>query len=294
MNRYRDSKGQSIAEFLVALAFLVPALLMIPTLANMLSVQTAAHKASRYVAWERTAYSTADLKTANELEEEVEQRFFVGEDQGFGSVPSEIWERWRDFKTKVSMVDIGDEGQPGVAMNLDGSRSATAGNSNASAWLAGRGGLDDPNNAIELDTLQVAQLSIPISSELSILQTSTPVNAWHQDPDAVSNIETPQDPISGQSRFYVASSSALVADGWTSIHDNMFNDRVSSVNTVSRPFMNFWENTMGLSGLLTTVGFDEIPRILFTNPDGRSASLDMVDPEQSLNLPADSLSPFTP
>lgn len=277
-----NSRGQSIAEFLVALMFLVPALLFIPTLANMLLVQTTAHKASRYVAWERTAYSAGDLKSSEDLEGEVQQRFYVDEDLGFGSEPTETRVRWQDFRYRTSMVDFSS----GVRMDLGSSESATAFNTNASAWLAGAGGLEDPHNAIEIDTLQISKLSVPISSELSILRPmeKTAEAAWFHDRDAPLP-DAPVDPIAHQNRFYVASSSALVADGWTSASDDMFHDRVSGVNSISRRFQNFWENTMGLSGVLQTLGFDEIPRRLFTNSEGRRASLDMVDPEQSLNLP---------
>lgn len=279
---FLNSRGQSIAEFLVALMFMVPALLFIPTLANMLSVQTAAHKASRYVAWERTAYSAGDLKSGEDLEGEVQQRFYVDEDLGFGSTPTEARVRWQDFRFRTSMVDYSS----GVQMDLSVSDSATSDTYNASAWLALPRSVSDPHNAIELDTLQVSKLSVPISSELSILRPvqNSAASAWFHDRDAPLP-DAPEDVIAQQNRFYVASSSALVADGWTSASDEMFRDRVAGVNTISRGFQNFWENTMGFSGLLQTLGFDEIPQRLFTNPDGRRESLNMVDTEQSLNLP---------
>jgi hypothetical protein len=283
MVQLRNNKGQSIAEFLISLMFLVPAVLFIPTLANMLLVQTTAHKASRYVAWERTAYSAGDLKTSEELEGEVQQRFYVDEDLGFGSEPTEARVRWQDFRYRTSMVDY----DSGVRMDLSASESATEFNTNASAWLAtGQGSLEDPHNAIVLDTLQISKLSVPISSELSILRPveKTAEAAWFHDRDAPLP-DAPEDPIAHQNRFYVASSSALVADGWASANDAMFHDRVSGVNSISRRFQNFWENTLGLSGTLQVLGFDEIPRRLFTNPEGRRASLDMVDQEQSRNLP---------
>lgn len=281
MNQHK-SQGQSVAEFLVSLAFFVPVLLFIPTLANMLLVQTTAHKASRYVAWERTAYSAQDLKSGDELSLEVRERFLLGENQGFGEGDVGTSAGWRDFKTRTSMIDLTSD----VSMDVDSSRSATAGNQNASAWLADRGGFSDPSNAIQIDTLQVARLSIPLSSELSILQSTRPVNAWYYENDPDADSDPPMDPVAGASRYYIGSSSALVADGWTSVNDAMFHERVSSVNTISRRFQNFFENALGISGLLGSLGFDEINEKLFISPEGNRASLDMVDPEQSLNLPS--------
>lgn len=278
MNRYM--KGQSIAEFLVSLAFFVPVLLLIPTLANMLLVQTTAHEASRYVAWERTAYSSADLKSGDEMAAEVQDRFLQSEDAGFGiGVPDASVVRFRDFKTSTSMIDFASD----VGMNVDSTRSATAGNQNTSAWLANRGGVLDPSNAVELDTLQSAKLTIPLSADLSLVQPTRAVNAWHYEDDGEAS--PPLDPVAGESRFYIASSSALVADGWMSVSDEMFHDRVYGINTISRAAMNGYENSF-VSSILSSVGFDEIPDRLFISDDGKRASLDMVDPEQSLNLPS--------
>lgn len=281
MNQYKN-KGQSIAEFLVSLAFFVPVLLFIPTLANMLLVQTTAHKASRYIAWERTAYSAHDLKSGEKLADDVRQRFILGENQGFGSGSVSASPGWLDFKTNTSMIDL----ISGVATDVASSESATKGNNNASAWLADRGGLEDPDNAIQLDTLQTAKLSIPLSSDLSVLQNTRAVDAWHFENDPNAPLQPPMDEVAKTSRFYIASSSALVADGWTSANEAMFHDRVSGINSVSRKFQNFWENTSGVSSILSGLGLREINDILFTNPDGKQASLDMVDPEQSVNLPS--------
>ncbi|NPU93452.1 MAG: hypothetical protein HPY82_16190 [Gammaproteobacteria bacterium] len=293
--KQHKSKGQSIAEFLVSLAFFVPVLLFIPTLANMLLVQTTAHKASRYMAWERTAYSAQDLKSDEELANEVEQRFILGENQGFGSGQTSVAAGWMDFKTRTSMVDlISGDLASGVATDVDSFESATRLKQNASAWLADKGGLDDPANAFQLNTLQTAKLSIPISSDLSILQPTRPVDAWHYERDPDSTTAPPVDEVAKTSRYYISSSSALVADGWTSANDEMFHDRVSGMNSISRRFQNFWQNTSGLSSLISNLGFDEIGDNLFTNPAGRRASLDMVDPEQSLNLPSGALEEYRP
>lgn len=274
------SKGQSIAEFIVALAFLVPMLLMIPTLANMLSLQTEAHKASRYVAWERTAYSNADLKSAGVLSTEVQQRFFESSENGFGDTVTSTFESpWRDFKYNTNMVDL----TRGVAMSVDQSRSATGASQNASAWLAGKGGRYDPANAVQLDTLQSSRLSIPLKSENSLLEATRSVNVWHHERDTANNPEAPIDPVSEERGFYLASSSALVADGWAPANETMFHDRVNGMNSPARRFQNFWQNNSITRGVRNV--FDEFGEHMFTNSEDDALSFDMVDSQQSLNLP---------
>ena len=274
------SKGQSIVDLVISMAFLVPLLLMIPTLANMLSLQTEAHKASRYVAWERTAYSNADLKTAEDLSTEVQQRFFVSSENGFGdTVSSAFVSPWRDFKYNTNMVDLAR----GVAMDVEQSRSATGASQNASAWLAGKGGRYDPANAVQLDTLQSSRLSIPLKSRNSMLEATRPTDVYHVELDPANDPEAPVDPVSGEEGFYLASSSALVADGWAPANETMFHDRVNGMNSSARGFQNFWQNNALTRGVRNV--FDEFGEHMFTNPANDSLSFDMVDSQQSLNLP---------
>ena len=54
--------GQAVTEFAVALMVFIPLVLFIVIIANMLHVQTTAHKAARYMAWERVAYFRALIK----------------------------------------------------------------------------------------------------------------------------------------------------------------------------------------------------------------------------------------
>lgn len=274
------AKGQSMTEFLVALAFFAPIMFMLPTMANLLSVQTEAHKASRYVAWERTAYSVHDLRTEDELAEDIETRFLTDPESSFGiDGKSTFKPAWRDFKNPdSSVIDVVNQS---VVVNRDTSRSATADSENASAWLAGRGGRANPANAVQLDTMQTAKLSIPLNAEASVFQVTRNVTGWFHEEDLQNARALPADPIAGTNRLYVASSSALVADGWAPSNEQMFQDRVEGMNTLTRPFQRGWE---GLLGPVANI-FDELEDRLYVGPTVRD-SLIMTDSRQSGVLPS--------
>lgn len=265
----RGIEGQSSVELLVSAAVIVPIVLLLPTLANMLLLQTETHKAARYVAWERVAYPEDQLKSASVLAQEVEDRFFLYGRQGFGSA-ADVSNRltpWQDWGRRVA--DRGAQSasqvqfESSVGANVDSSRSATANHINTSSYLAGRGGA----NAVQLDTLQSAEISIPLRSENSLLQLAT----------------TPRDPVSGDNRFYLRSSSALVVDSWVPANDQVYYSRVSDIGGRDRGFLGLYQDTpvsRGLSGV-----FDEIGSHLFVNTPGTGSPFDMVDPNQSSNLP---------
>lgn len=273
--------GQSQIEFLVSLAFLLPFAIMLPTLANMLLLQTEAHKASRHIAWERTAYATQDLKTSDELSDEVEQRFLRYSSMGFGDTASVSTQTaWRDWNTLDTMVEYGR----GVAMQVDASRSATASKVNTSSWLAGRGGRQDPNSAIQLNTLQSGQLTIPLKSDISILQTSRPVNAWMGEPDPMNQPSIPTDPVSEEQGYYLKSASALVADGWVPGNEKVFHDRVAGIGSSKRGFLGAYQNTP-ITRTMSSV-FIELKDHLYVDTPGTTSAFDMVDPNQSTTLPS--------
>lgn len=263
-------KGQSSVELLVSAAVIVPILLLLPTLANMLLLQTETHKAARYVAWERVAYPQDRLKSGSDLADEVENRFFRFGTQGFDAsasvsnqlAPWQDWGRSVGDRTSESASLVQLDGNVGA--RVDASRSATANHINTSAYLAGRGG----SNAIQLDTLQSAEISIPLRSENSLLRLGV----------------APRDPVSGENRFYLHSSSALVVDSWVPANEQVFASRVSDIGGRERSFLSAYQNTAvtrGLSGI-----FDEIGDHLFVNTPDTDSPFDMVDPNQSQNLPS--------
>lgn len=274
--RYRI-KGQSITEFLVALLFLVPIILALPTLANMLSMQTEAYKAGRYVAWERTAYSSSNVKTDNQLSLEIENRFMVNDQQGFGDTAA-IGDqaRWHDFKNNLNMYDAAK----GIAMQVSQS-SATATQQNASAWLATN---KNTPTAVQINTMQTTKVSVPLRSNISLLQGTRNVNAWLTEADPAKDPAPPLDPIRNSHNFYLASSSAIVADGWEAVNDQMFHDRVYDITSTSGNFLRFWEN--GIFAKTFRNVFKEIDTHLYSNTASPDDSFDMVDGSQSTNLPS--------
>lgn len=283
--------GQSSVELLVSAAFIVPIVIMMATLANFLLVQTEAHKAGRYVAWERTAYAAADLKPAEEMASDIEKRFLVDPESSFGNtVKSTFRAPWRDWHWQRSGDDILDVGNQAVVIDRDNARSATAANANASAWLAGRGGRSDPANAVSIDTLQLSRVSIPLDPNASILQATKPhkiqygdetlTSFWSYELDYENSPAPPEDSIAETNRYSIASSSALVSDSWAPANETMFRDRVSGMNSASRAFQRGWE------GVLAPVRgvFDELEDHLYVGSP-IAESYNMVDSHQSTVLP---------
>lgn len=269
----RRVSGQSSVELLVSAAVIVPIVLLIPTLANLLLVQTEAHKAARYVAWERTAYPEARLKDSDDFAAEVQDRFLRYASSGFGgslkdpdSVHVRVESPWRDWgrpqpvPSSVGLVDH----ESGVAVSVATSRSATEGYINASAHMANRGGA----NSVQLDTLQSGELSIGIRGDSSLLAQSLSA------PSA--------DPVTGVSRYFIRSSSALVVDSWVPPNDAAFHDRVNGLGGGTR-------NIGGLHAPVTALFrpiFQELNQHMFVDTPGTTSPFDMVDPEQSTRLPA--------
>lgn len=277
-------KGQAYSEFIVALAILVPLLMFLPTMANLLSAQTEAHKAARYVAWERTAYPINQQKSDAELAVEVESRFLIDPESGFGDAKVGFKRPWRDFGSPDLEGKVVDVDRQDVVVASGTPESATAGFRNASASLAGRGGQNNANHAIQLDTKQKTSLSIPISSDSSLLQATRISSVWFTERTPGADPEPPEDVIAdGKHRFFVASSSSIVSDSWVSVSEEMFFDRVSSLNANTKAGLDV--STWIPARALSLVGFEEIDQRLYRGETPSRDAFEMVDDEQSVNLP---------
>lgn len=261
----RHVAGQSSVELLVSAAVIVPFILLIPTLANLLLVQTEAHKAARHVAWERAAYPQNRLKDSSDFEADIEDRFLRYSAEGFGNSVSQKQETaWRDWGVAqpvpqaVGLVDY----DSGVHVAVATSRSATEGYGNTSAFLANRGGA----NAIQLNTLQSGEISIGIKGDSSLLARSLSSPA--------------ADPVTGEPRYFVRSSSALVVDSWVPPNDAAFHDRVGDIGGAQRN----WASLHAPITALFRPIFRELDH-LFVDTPGTTSAFDMVDPQQSTRLP---------
>ncbi|MAA59326.1 MAG: hypothetical protein CMK79_04150, partial [Pseudomonadales bacterium] len=96
MNKQR---GQAISEFIVYMAWVIPFVFMLIAIMQMIKVQTQTHKAARYVAWERTAYTGADYEARmsdpiNGFDDEIAERFFINDSVGFDSDVAVTTEKW--------------------------------------------------------------------------------------------------------------------------------------------------------------------------------------------------------
>jgi len=105
----KTQKGNAITEFAVSLVVLVPMFLMIPMMGKVADMNSSTIQASRYAAWERTVSDTAD-KTDDELETELENRFFSKIDIGIQSNRGQLTDDqyknplWRGYGDKRLLV----------------------------------------------------------------------------------------------------------------------------------------------------------------------------------------------
>lgn len=266
---FKRQDGQSSVELLVSAAVIVPIVLLIPTLANLLLAQTETHKAGRYMAWERVAYPQGNLKEQAELVGEVENRFFRFGRSGFSGEPNVAEEtHWRDWGSRDSVNGDTDAGVvdylSGVGVDVSSSSSATKGYRNVSSYLANRGG----DNPIQLNTLQSGGVSIGVRADSSLLASTL--------------TSPPIDPITGEPRYFLRSSSALVVDSWVPANDQVFHDRVGDIGGGLRNVASWYTP---LTQALRPI-YRELDEHMYVNTPGADSPFDMVDPEQSLRLPA--------
>ena len=288
MRAKRSSEGQSYAEFVVARAILMPIMLMLPTVANLLSAQTEAHKAARFVAWERTAYPASEQKQDTTLAGQVQEKFLQHSESSF--VPgsgSAFVAPWRDWGSPAYGAEANLQGQildfeDRVVVVSDAPESATAGIPNASSRLDGVGGRGNSDDAIQLETMHKTRLSIPLNEESSLFKTTKVTSVWFQErtPDEDSGV--PEDHIAGRNRFNVSSSASLVSDSWIPVNEEMLFDRVSDLSTPTRAGMRLVERPV--SDTIRLLGFEEIDERMYRGENPNDA-FEMVDAEQSLILP---------
>lgn len=109
-------RGQAMTEFSIAAAFvLVPLFLMVPMMGKFLDMKASAIQASRYAAWERTAWHGNSTwaegeKSDIEIETEIKRRFFSDTAQAalkstdMSAAAAEIKPMWNDH-AGTSMLD---------------------------------------------------------------------------------------------------------------------------------------------------------------------------------------------
>lgn len=205
----KNSQGQATSELLVMLAVFVPLVLGLVLVANMLHVQTTAHKAARYMAWESTAYSAEDYRTKlnSDIMSDINNRFLDNDGVGFGQNSVGSARKWIDHSTGQDIVNMElgarhDEPTPqDFAQNV--MRGFMTNRTQNLVWV-------DQRTELNLDTENIGYLSIPYDTDnISLLRDYEFV-----DPK-------------------VQASFAIVSDSWSAASESQFTEIVKEVRSPS-------------------------------------------------------------
>jgi len=265
-------RGSAITETLVYVGWLFPLLLLFFAVMQLIQVQTQTHKAARYVAWERTAYSGQDYQRRlddqiNGFDDEVVQRFFVNESSGFASDDVDddsgvLRSRWDDWESKRSIVDL-DSGVSIRGPNGDDTfiNSATGfleSNSSRVNWLQDR-------SDVELNAIAAASLQVNFNADNNAALTERANFTPHVDASYV-----------------------LIADSWAPVNEAAYSERVQGVReSVYSNAQRWYQNTQATRFLAPL--FNEIDEKLFVNG---ADSFEMVSPSQSTEIPGSVLEAY--
>ena len=261
-----QQKGQATTELLVSLAVIAPLFLLIPVVANYLDIQTATHEASRFVAWERTAYTSID---EGEVASKVKERFVNRESSGF-SVASigDVDVRWKDYGSigRSSLVDASED----VAVNVDFipvNISDPVASSNIGAIQA-----MNPN------ALGATAVSVPLASEGSLLATFSGGATYLQ--GERNAISAPYDDIAETNRFHTKATAVLLAaNSIVPQNESAYSGTTDAFVTSDGNRLGIWQAPLKLLNVVTLGFFDELDIL---NDDG---GLEAVSDEQSVILP---------
>ncbi|MAR93101.1 MAG: hypothetical protein SV765_17545 [Pseudomonadota bacterium] len=265
---YQYQQGQAMSEFIVSMAWVIPFILMLVAIGHMINVQTETHKAARYVAWERTAYTNQDYQqrlqdTTDGFNNEVAQRFFVNGGVGFSAGATGYSKRWEDWDSDQTVVQLND----GIRVlqpdendvNLSTAMNYLAANRGQVDWL-------EDNAGVEVNTAAGATLEVDFNTE----------NTYAL--EAMEN--TPR----------VDSSYVLIADSWAPVSEQQYQERVAGVryDTLARQ-QRWFENGIFIKPLQPV--FLELRDRLYINGND---SFEMVSENQSTALPQAALEPYQP
>ncbi len=203
-----NNQGQASSEFLVMLAVFVPLVLGLILIANMLHVQTTAHKAARYMAWESTAYSADDYANklaSSEITDDITSRFLVNNGVGFGANSVGTAREWVDHSTGQNIVDMQQGARHDAPTTQDFAQNVMRGfmtnRTQNLVWV-------DQRTELSLDTENIGYLSIPYATDnIALLQ----------DMDFV-------DPK-------VQASFSIVSDSWSASSESQFSEIVREVRS---------------------------------------------------------------
>lgn len=269
-------QGQAISEFLVSLILFVVMILGLFVIGNMVSIQTTAHKAARYMAWERIAYNESDYNAqltsqADGIASDITSRFLENNGVGFGGSSSganrEWTGVWGDENVRAygreqlrmdenrSLVDLSS----GVSV-LDPDEFDTARNSITQFASQNSTQINWANSRtdLELDTSDSGFIAIPLSRENNFLLSGLP-----------------------EGDYQLKGSFALISDGWESGSEQQFSDRVDALRNRSAATAHRVQQRTATAGLVRGT-FKELNEKLYVS----DSPFDMVSENQSTSLPS--------
>lgn len=267
----KTQNGQSVSEFIVTMAVLVPLLLVLASFANLLTLNTETAEAGRLAAWQRTIYKendqfgVDDTYIRDEIADSIDEVYLQKTYTDFG--PGKAL----NTTALPSIVDRGVDGGPVSVLT---SESVVDGVSmvNSGSRLVRELG-DALTNAA---TMQSPEISIAINSDYSLLKAVNLTgyrSVTYEDPESL-----PFDRVAGRNQFHTSSRAALIADGWMPGSSSNFAAVTSSVAFDGDGLKAF----QGGDGLLSPyrvldfLGFDEVEAVT-RNPDGYTTSSDTQD-----------------
>ncbi|MDX1693508.1 MAG: hypothetical protein R3208_07070 [Ketobacteraceae bacterium] len=260
------NRGQSTVELLVSLAVIAPLFMLIPVVANYLDIQTATHEASRYVAWERTAYTTLN---EGAVADAVRERFIERESAGFSAAAvASNNERWKDYGSvgHSSLVD----GGASVGVEI----TTLPLNINDPVANSGIGAIQ----AMNPNAFGATAVSFPLASQGSLLANfSAGTNYLNSTRNQVA---APFDPVAQTTRFHTKSSAVLLAAN-SVVPQNAaaYQNITDSFVSTDGDRLSVWQAPLRLLNVLTLGFFDEL-EILNAGGD-----LEAVADDQSTILP---------
>jgi Tfp pilus assembly protein PilV len=214
----RYQAGQSMTEALVALAVLVPLLLVVVSFANLLSTNNAATQAGRFAAWQRTVYQAntsgiGQVAIENRITDNID-RIFVGENPFI-----DVAQGRNTAVARATVVDTNADVALAVTernnlVGMDGLQNRDSRLAKCIYRGLSRGSgnaCDSAFNRVDAPAINTAVVSIPISRDFSLLKTM-------QSGGITGHTYTlegapPSDRVAGTSRFSVSGHGALLTAG---------------------------------------------------------------------------------
>lgn len=254
-------KGQTIAEFLVVSAVLVPMILMLASFANLLDVQVTATKAARFAAWEATAYQSVSAEdTKARINKLILNRdwsdFGPNQASTAGRYPSVV-----NLTDGVAFTDVCEGGCTNVVSGFTDNQDSTLGQA------AGLG----------TDSLKVVPISIPLSSNSALLKL---VSMTGYRSATYTDLDQPFDNLAGKNQFHINAKAPMATGGGIALSESSFTSTVADVSRGGDKLEAF-ENAVILGApLINFLGFKEME--MGMGDDGTNTTSDA----QSTILPA--------